>query len=80
MPYEETGTILVENVLVTIHEWDCEDCQVRHKLYGIAVAFSDGMEAFGFCEEIDVQTFINELVSAHGADYPTEKGGEISES
>lgn len=72
----ETPRILVENVLVTIHSWDCEDCQTRHTLYGVAVAFSDGMEAYGFCEEKDVQTFINELVEAHGADYDTAQAGE----
>jgi hypothetical protein len=77
MPYEEqpSAEILVENVLVTIHEWFCEDCQVKHRLYGITVQFSDGVEAFGFCEERDTQTYINELVEAHGAVYPLEKGG-----
>ena len=66
----ETPGILVENVLVTIHEWYCEDCQHRHKLYGVSIAFSDGVEAYGYCEEKDVQAFINELVEAHGAEYP----------
>ncbi len=78
MPDEnpETPQILVENVLVTIHEWRCPDCELNHKLYGICVTFSDGVEAYGYCEEKDVQTFINELVEAHGANYDIAQTGE----
>ena len=78
-PYEEASEaseILVENVLITIHEWDCEDCGVKHRLLGCCVAFSDGMEAYGFCEEKDVFSFISELVEAHGAHYDTAETGE----
>ena len=68
IPDQKSPPVL-ENTLITIHDWFCEDCQTTHRLLGVSCCFSDGMEAYGFCEPKDQMQFIEELVAAHGAIY-----------
>lgn len=77
MPYEkDLETPFLENVLVTLHDWFCEDCQVVHRLCGVTCHFSDGMDAYGFCEPQDQMRFIEELVTAHGAVFAEKRSSE----